>query len=272
MTDKKKLSVAINGVLGKMGSTVLIAVDQADDMDVVAGIDTKSNSTTLHLPISDKDIYLGKSLSDALDAARPDVVVDFTNAEVAKKVFVDSIDRGVRVVSGSTGLNDLDLNEIKSHADKNQIGCIHASNFAVGAVLLIYLSGIASKYFDYVDLIESHHEMKVDAPSGTALSIVNSMIDGRKNDFEQNETLDELLPNTRGGSYKGINIHSARLPGRVARHEVVFGGPGQTFTMLHDSINRESFMPGVIVGIRNVMELKSLVVGLDSVLGFSRAK
>ena len=102
MTDKKKLSVAINGVLGKMGSTVLIAVDQADDMDVVAGVDTKSNSTTLHLPISDKDIYLGKSLSDALDAVRPDVVVDFTNAEVAKKVFVDSIDRGVRVVSGST--------------------------------------------------------------------------------------------------------------------------------------------------------------------------
>ena len=145
-------------------------------------------------------------------------------------------------------------------------------NYIVFFKCLIYLSGIASKYFDYVDLIESHHEMKVDAPSGTALSIVNSMIDVRKNGFEQNETLKELLPNTRGGNYKGINIHSARIPGRVARHEVVFGGPGQTFTMLHDSINREGFMPGVIVGIRNVMELKSLVIGLDSVLGLSRAK
>ena len=178
----------------------------------------------------------------------------------------------MRVVSGSTGLSPEDLDEIRQLASSNGVGVISASNFALGAVLLMHLAGIASKYFDYADLLESHHEMKLDAPSGTALSIAEAMVEGRGSGFEQNVADLETLAGTRGGDYQGINVHSARMPGRVARHEVVFGALGQTFTMIHDSINRESFMPGVMLATKRVVEENQLVIGLANVLGLDKAK
>ena len=120
------------------------------------------------------------------------------------------------------------------------------------------------------DLLESHHEAKVDAPSGTALSIARAMIEGRGSRFEQNVAELQTLADTRGGDYQGINVHSARMQGRVARHEVVFGALGQTLTLIHDSINRDSFMPGVMLAIKRVIDENELIVGLGSVLGFDK--
>ena len=134
-------------------------------------------------------------------------------------------------------------------------------------MLLGHLAGIAARYFDYADLIESHHEMKIDSPSGTALSIARAMAEGRGKPFKSVVSEKETLTGARGGVHDGINIHSARMAGRGARHEVVFGATGQTLTMTHDSINRESFMPGVLLAVRHVMTLDHMVVGLDRVLG-----
>jgi len=266
MKTKSRISVIVNGAMGKMGSTVISAVDKSDDMKIVGAVDVKSKKNQITLPYSGDVIEIKSSFTELLDQIKPNVIVDFTNGNVANKIFIESIKRGISVVSGSTGLSDKDLTEISTLAANSKIGCLHASNFAIGAVLLMHLASIASSYFDYVDLIESHHEMKIDAPSGTAISIAKAIVNSRGRKFESNDTLEETLKGTRGGIYEGVNIHSARIPGRVARHEVVFGGPGQTLTMLHDSINRESFMPGVLMGIRKVIVTDRLIVGLDDLL------
>jgi 4-hydroxy-tetrahydrodipicolinate reductase len=197
-------------------------------------------------------------------------VVDFTNGEAAATAMKTALNANVRIVSGSTGVPETALSEIEQLAAARKVGAISASNFALGAVLLGHLAGIAAKYFDYADLIESHHEMKIDSPSGTALSIARSMAEGRGKPFKSVVSEKETLAGARGGVHEGINIHAARMPGRVARHEVVFGATGQTLTLTHDSINRESFMPGVLTAVRHVMTINHMVVGLDRVLGLKK--
>ena len=142
-----------------------------------------------------------------------------------------------------------------------------APNFAIGAVVMNHISRIAAPFFDYADLTEMHHENKIDAPSGTALAIAEATSQGKKGDFKSPDPEKELVPGTRGGTLRGINIHSARMPGRVAHHELVFGALGQTLTIRHDSINRESFMPGVLMAIKYVKQTQGFTVGLDKVMG-----
>lgn len=267
-----EITVAVNGALGRMGSTVLTAAAAEDGVVPVGGADIAASADSVVISGTSVSVPLATSLSALFETVTPDVVVDFTNGEAAKDAIITCIEAGVRVVSGSTGLSPEDLDEISRHAADRGVGVISASNFALGAVLLMHLAGIASKYFDYADLLESHHEMKLDAPSGTALSIAEAMIEGRGSEFVQNVADLETLAGTRGGSYKGINVHSARMPGRVARHEVVFGALGQTFTMIHDSINRESFMPGVMLATKRVIEEDQLVIGLANVLGLGKSK
>ncbi|NQW19800.1 MAG: 4-hydroxy-tetrahydrodipicolinate reductase [Chloroflexi bacterium] len=267
-----EITVAVNGALGRMGSTVLTAAAAEDGVTPVGGADIAASSDSVVISGTSVSVPLATGLSALFDTVKPDVVVDFTNGEAAKEAILTCIDAGVRVVSGSTGLSPADMDEIRQRASSNGVGVISASNFALGAVVLMHLAGIASKYFDYADLLESHHEMKVDAPSGTALSIAEAMIEGRGSKFEQNVADLQTLEGTRGGDFQGINVHSARMPGRVARHEVVFGALGQTLTMIHDSVNRESFMPGVMLAVKHVVNDKDLVVGLASVLGLGKSK
>lgn len=262
-----EITVAVNGVLGRMGSTVLNAVEQEPGMTPVGGADALAGSLKTVLTADGIELPLAPDLGSLFDAVSPDVVVDFTNAEGGTSAMRTCIAHGVRCVSGSTGISPDDLAAIGSSAGEAGVGVISASNFALGCVVLIHLARIASSYFDYADVIESHHEMKIDAPSGTALSIVQAMLEGKGSDFDQNIVEKELLEGTRGGSTGGINVHSARMPGRVARHEVVFGALGQTLTLLHDSVDRNSFMPGVMLAVRRVMDENSMIVGLDKVLG-----
>ena len=270
--ETTEITLAVNGALGRMGSTVLSAAAAEAGIKPVGGADNAASSDAVTISGTSVSVPLATSLTELFQIVKPNVVVDFTNGEAAKQAIITCINAGVRVVSGSTGLSSEDLDEIRQLVAAKSVGVISASNFALGAVVLMHLAGIASKYFNYADLLESHHEMKVDAPSGTALSIAEAMIEGRGSGFDQNVADLQTLDNTRGGDYQGINVHSARMPGRVARHEVVFGALGQTLTMIHDSINRDSFMPGVMLGVRHVVGQKELVVGLADVLGLGKAK
>ena len=270
--ETTEITLAVNGALGRMGSTVLSAAAADAGIKPVGGADNAASSDAVTISGTSVSVPLATSLTELFQIVKPNVVVDFTNGEAAKQAIITCINAGVRVVSGSTGLSSEDLDEIRQLVAAKSVGVISASNFALGAVVLMHLAGIASKYFNYADLLESHHEMKVDAPSGTALSIAEAMIEGRGSGFDQNVADLQTLDNTRGGDYQGINVHSARMPGRVARHEVVFGALGQTLTMIHDSINRDSFMPGVMLGVRHVVGQQELVVGLADVLGLGKAK
>lgn len=258
-----EITVAVNGAFGRMGQTVQSAVGREPGMRLVGGADPRANEY-------DED-YERPAIHESLEAlfafGKPDVVVDFSNASGGEYAMRTCIEHGVRCVSGSTGIAQETLSDIGSLASAAGVGVISASNFALGCVVLMHLAQVASSHFAYADIIESHHEQKVDAPSGTALSIAGAMLAGRSGDFTQTGTELELISGTRGGSSGGINIHSARMPGRVARHEVVFGAEGQTLTLIHDSTSRDSFMPGVMLAVRRVMELDGMMVGLGSVLG-----
>ena len=258
-----EIRVAVHGALGRMGSTVESAVRRESGLSLVGGVDPRFDSA---LSVADGLVY-AQSLPSLFSEVKPDVVVDFTNSVGGESAMRTCIDHGVKCVSGSTGIGDDVLSEIGTLAGSAGVGVISASNFALGCVVLMHLAAIASSHFDYADIIESHHENKVDSPSGTALSIARAMLGGRSGDFRQTATDLELIEGTRGGSSGGINIHSARLPGRVARHEVVFGAEGQTLTLIHDSTSRESFMPGVMLAVRHVMDANGLIVGLGAVLG-----
>jgi 4-hydroxy-tetrahydrodipicolinate reductase len=167
---------------------------------------------------------------------------------------------------GTTGLSDKDLKEIDTLALDYNKGAVVAANFAIGAVVLMHLAKIAAKYFDNAEIIELHHDKKVDAPSGTALATARLMIEAHGKPFVYPKTEKETLKGTRGGQKDGLAIHSVRLPGLVASQEVIFGALGQTLSIRHDTISRECFMPGVILAVREVVKRHGLVYGLDSLL------
>lgn len=254
-----------------MGMTVLGAVCADPDTVAVGAIDAKASASTLQLPDGSGNVPLSADLNEIVKKAHPDVVVDFTNSEGALMAARKGIPAGVRLVSGSTGLGEQGLGEIRDLAARHKLGAISASNFALGAVLLMHLARTAARYFDYADVVEAHHEMKIDSPSGTALSIARAIVDGHGGKLKTNVPEKETLADTRGGTLDGVNVHSTRMPGRLARHEVTFGAQGQTLVLIHDTINRDCYMPGVILAVKHVMTIQGLVVGLDNVLGLGQS-
>ena len=260
-----QIGVAIHGVSGRMGREVLNAVCGEDDLKAVGGADAAAVPGTVELPDGSGVIPVSDSLADVISDA--DVVVDFTNAEGAMDAIRTASALRTAVVVGSTGLSDDDIAEARDLADRHSVGVFIAPNFTFGVAVMVHLVKAAAPFFDYADLMEMHHEAKIDAPSGTALAIAQAVAAGRSGPFESNVAEKETLEGTRGGVYQGMNVHSARMPGRMAHHEIVFGALGQTLTIRHDSINRESFMPGVIMAIRHVVKGPGLTVGLENILG-----
>ena len=259
------INVVVHGVMGKMGQQVLETVTNTLGMQPVGAADITASQGTIALPDGLGEIPISGSLDDVLDGA--DVVVDFTSAEGAASVLRAAAPRGVNVVIGSTGITEAIYQEAESLANEHEIGAIIAPNFAMGAVLMIHLAKQASRFFDYADLTEMHHEAKIDSPSGTALAIANAALEGKQGGFIAPQSEKELIVGARGATHEGISVHSARMPGRVAHHELVFGALGQTFTIRHDSVNRESFMPGVVLAINEVVNRKGLTIGLDKIMG-----
>jgi len=230
-----------------MGKESVKAVNEDPDLDLVAQTD------------------LGDTLPGIIDQTRAQVVVDFTTASAAMKNAGCIIESGVRPVIGTSGLLPEQIAELQKLCKKQNLGGIIVPNFAIGAVLMMKYSQDAVKYFPHVEVIEMHHDHKADAPSGTAIKTANLLAESRDSAPPPVDEK-EILSGARGANAEDIRIHSVRLPGLVAHQEVIFGGQSQTLTIRHDSIHRDSFMPGVCLACKKVMDLNELVYGLEHLL------
>ena len=264
------IRVVVAGAHGRMGREVLKTVWNADDMELVGAVDGQGAGVDVGSLIEAGKVGLvvEKDLKEALSRTRPDVAVDFTNPRVVYQNTVTCLEQGVRPVVGTTGMNPEQINEVIELSARFGLGGLIAPNFAIGALLMMKFAAEAVRHFPHVEIIELHHDQKVDAPSGTAIKTAEVILEQRGEEFRQGlPTEIEKLPGARGGEFTGgIRIHSVRLPGLVAHQEVIFGGLGQTLAIRHDSITRESFMPGVLLGIRKAIHLERVVYGLDKIL------
>jgi len=261
-----RIRVAVTGALGKMGREVLAAVSKEADLELVGGIDRVDPAQPVTLP-GGGSVVVSADLAALIEEARPQVVVDFSHATATPIFAQQALPRGVAMVVGTTGLSSADLEEMRRLSEEHGVGAIVAPNFALGAVLMMHVCRILAPFFDYAEIIEMHHEAKVDAPSGTALATATAMLESRGRPFQYTGAKKETLAGTRGGVLEGVAIHSVRAPGLVAHQEVIFGALGQTLTVRHDSVSRESFMPGVLLAVREVVKRKEFVYGLDKLLG-----
>jgi len=253
-----KIKVLVNGSAGKMGRETVNAVRKQPDMELVGEVD-----------IANTGGETTRDLGKAIKALKPDVIVEFTHPNVAMKNIRTILENNVHAVVGTTGLSEGDLKEIESICKAKGVNCLVAPNFAVGAVLMMRFAREASRHLPNVEIIELHHDKKADAPSGTAIKTAEMILEEKsRRDRPSSGKVKEIekLDGARGGSMDDIRVHSVRLPGFVAHQEVIFGGLGQTLTIRHDSISRESFMPGVMLSIRKIGKLKGLTYGLESVL------
>jgi 4-hydroxy-tetrahydrodipicolinate reductase len=263
------INVLVAGALGKMGREVCKAVLSAGDLRLVGAVDVRGEEQDVGVltGTGETGVLVVNDLESELEKKRPDVLVDFTRPDAAANNVKAALSRRVRPVVGTTGIDSGDLREIAGMAEKLRIGGVVAPNFAIGAVLMIHFAVQAAKYFPSVEIIELHHDQKLDAPSGTALATAKALGAARK-DFGRGPAGGfEKITGARGGLCEGgVRVHSVRLPGLVAHQEVIFGGLGQTLTIRHDSISRESFMPGVLLAVRKVLDLDRLVFGLENLL------
>jgi 4-hydroxy-tetrahydrodipicolinate reductase len=261
------IKVVIHGVLGRVGQEVLRAVCTDAELQAVGAVDIKAKNKRIALPGSTADIPLSDDIESILSSTKPDVMVDFTLYQAAMPAIRLAAKHKVNMVIGTTGFSQQDIDEIDRLCNTNKIGVLVASNFAIGAILMIHMAKIAAKYFDYAEIIEKHHEKKADAPSGTALSTAKAMVQARGKGFTMPPLDKENIPSTRGGQLDGISIHSVRLPGYLANQDIIFGAPGQTLKISHETTSREAFMPGVVMAVKRVNETQGLIVGLENLLG-----
>ncbi len=263
----EQIRVVINGALGRMGQEVMRAVLNDPGMKVVGAVEKETTQKYFALPDTSELVPFSSDLESLLRKCNPDVLVDFTNAEVSMAAARLAIGGGGNLVIGTTGLSEENLREIEQLSQDKQVCAVVAPNFSLGAVLLIHLAKVAAKFFDYAEVVEMHHDKKIDAPSGTAIATAKAMLEAHGKPFLLPRTEKEVIPNVRGGQIDGITIHSLRLPGFMAGQEVILGGKGQTLSLRHEAISRESYMPGVILAIKEATKRKGLVYGLDTLLG-----
>ncbi|MFH1484542.1 MAG: 4-hydroxy-tetrahydrodipicolinate reductase [Chloroflexota bacterium] len=263
----KPIKVVVRGVSGRMGREVLSTLCRVPELVPVGAIEKTVTEEYLPLPDGSRLIPFSSDVASLLQKSGPHVMVDFTVAGAVMAGIREAASQHVNLVIGTTGLSQKDLDEIDRRCQANGVGAVVAPNFAIGAVLMIHLAKIAARFLDYAEIIEMHHEQKVDAPSGTALTTAREMVKARGKAFVLPTTAKYLLKGTRGGQMDGISMHSVRLPGLVAHQEVILGTLGQTLSIRHDSTSRESFMPGVVLAIKRVIGMKGLVFGLDKLLG-----
>ena len=249
-----------------MGREVIGAVCQEPDLQLAGAVELQASEDYLALPDGSGTVPFSADLEHILATCQPDVLVDFTRAQATMPAVRTATRLGVNVVIGTTGLTDDDINELEQLATTHQVGVVIASNFALGAIMMMHLAKIAARYFDYAEIMELHHHLKVDAPSGTAISTAKAMAAARGKPFD-NPTEPGNALDSRGKQVDGISIHSVRLPGLLAHQEVLLGGPGQTLSIRHDTIGRQCYMPGVVLAIKEVVKRKGLTCGLDTLLG-----
>ena len=243
------IRVHVHGALGRMGGACIDAVNGASDMELCGTTD------------------VGDDLAAALGAESPDVVVEFTVPDAVEDNVRTMLEAGVPVVAGTTGLPREKAVGLGNLAKEKGVGFLLAPNFAIGVILMQKFAREAAKHFDDVEIIELHHERKVDAPSGTAIhtaDLIAASAERALNQGRPDET--ETVRGARGGAQSGIPIHSIRLPGLLAHQEVMFGGVGQVLTIRHDALDRRAFMPGVLLGIRSIRDHTGLIDSLEHLL------
>jgi 4-hydroxy-tetrahydrodipicolinate reductase len=267
MADEK-IRVAVLGAAGRMGATVCRAVLDAPDMELVAVVDPPHEGRPLdEFGVAGTGLTL-QMLGPQVKAAGPSVAVDFTHVEAARGNLRWCGLNGVHAVVGTTGLTSTDFADLAGLFDGERANAVVAPNFAIGAVLMMQLAAIAAPWFESAEIIELHHDNKIDAPSGTAL-LTAQRIAETSTEWTPDPTKTVALEGARGGEGPaGIRIHSVRLRGLVAHQEVLLGTTGQSLSIRHDSYDRTSFMPGVLLAVREVASRPGVTVGLDTLLGF----
>ncbi len=258
-----QIRVLVTGAAGRMGREVVRAVCGADGLVLAGAVDIAlaGQDAGVVAGIGSTGVPIRADLEAALRDFRPDVMVDFTIARAAQANIMTAIDHGIRFVVGTSGMGQEAVEAILHRAALNGAAGAIVPNFALGAVLMMRFARAAAKYLPACEIIELHHDGKVDFPSGTAKATAHEVASGRGDAVGHERGLE-----TRGVEIEGVPVHSVRLPGLVAHQEVIFGGPGQTLTIRHDSLGRDSFMPGVLLAIRKAVSLDRVVLGLDSLL------
>jgi 4-hydroxy-tetrahydrodipicolinate reductase len=259
------IGVVVLGALGRMGSLLCATIARQDDLTLVARVDPAGEAAGPEGPtggVVPSAAPLYATLGDALAAVRPDVAVDFTVPGAVFDNVAAALEAGLPTVVGTTGLADDQVERLSSLAAKRHAALLVVPNFALGAVLLMQFAAQAARYFPSAEIIELHDQDKLDAPSGTSLRTARLMTEGGA---AHPHGAGEARP-SRGLSSGGVRIHSVRLPGLVAHQEVVFGGAGETLSIRHDSLSRESFMAGALLAIRRAPSLEGTTVGLENLL------
>lgn len=264
------IKVVVSGAGGKMGREVLRAVHGAEDMELVGAADPFGAGEDVGelAGVGSLGVRASKSLTEALEVSGASHVVDFTTPDAVFDNVMSAVEMGRRVVFGTTGLSEESLGAIDARARELETGVVHAPNFAIGAVLMMRFAAEAAQFFEDVEIIELHHDQKKDAPSGTAIKTAELISAARLSagEIASTTSVDSPQDTARGERVKGVHIHSVRLPGLVAHQEVVLGLAGQTLSIRHDSIDRVSFMPGVLLALRKVQAVKGLLYGLEHLL------
>jgi 4-hydroxy-tetrahydrodipicolinate reductase len=245
------MKVGVLGARGKVGAEVCRAVEAADDMELVAAVDADD------------------SLEELLSAGAT-AIVDFTHPDVVMDNLQFCVDHGIHCVVGTTGFDEGRLDQLRTWLSGSpETGVLIAPNFSIGAVLMMRFAAEAAPFFESVEIVELHHPEKADAPSGTARRTASLIADARRKagSGPVPDATSTSLEGARGADVEGIRVHGLRLRGLVAHQEVVLGGPGETLTIRHDSLDRVSFMPGVLLGLRTIASAPGLTVGLEEFLG-----
>jgi 4-hydroxy-tetrahydrodipicolinate reductase len=248
-----------------MGSAVCRSVNEADDMELVAAVDPQHAGIDLHqLGIYDTQIQVAAKAT-ALQDAGAEVAVDFTVLDAARDNLRWCAAEGMHAVVGTTGFTDEEFREFGQLFEQSPANAVIAPNFAIGAVLMMRFAELASPYFESGEIIELHHDQKADAPSGTAMLTAQRMANASK-DWGEDPTRTVSAEGARGARVADIPVHSVRMRGLIAHQEVLLGTTGQSLVIRHDSYDRSSFMPGVLLAVRKVCETPGLTVGLDQLL------
>jgi len=243
------MRVGVLGAKGKVGATIVGAVEAADDLTFSVGVDA------------------GDPLTLFTDS-QTDVVVDFTHPDVVMDNLEFLVGAGIHAVVGTTGFTDERIAQVRSWlADKPDVSVLIAPNFAIGAVLSMEFARQAARFFESAEVIELHHPFKADAPSGTATRTAQMIAEARKGLPPSPDATSTGIEGARGADVDGVRVHSVRLAGLVAHQEVLFGTMGETLTIRHDSLDRTSFVPGVLLGVRNVADHPGLTIGIEPLMG-----
>ncbi len=250
-----------------MGSTVCAAVVGDPELELVAAVDPYHADIDLQqIGVPDTGLHVSRNV-EALADAGAEVAIDFTVVDAARGNLEWCADNGVHAVVGTTGFTAADMEQLTARFDKSDANAVIAPNFAIGAILMMHFARLAAPYFETAEIIELHHDQKIDAPSGTATLTAQRMAD-ESADWGVDPTRKLVLEGARGAEGPGgIRVHSVRLRGLVAHQEVLLGTTGQSLSIRHDSYDRTSFMPGVLLAVRAVRERPGLTVGLDALLG-----